>query len=130
VIKFRYTIFYVQEVESALSFYEHVFDFQRKFIAPDGSYGELITGETTLSFASLELAKTNLAKEFIESNPRNKPFAMEIGFTTLEVDALVAKAVKAGATLVAPSSIKPWGQTVAYVRDPNGFLVEICTPMS
>jgi lactoylglutathione lyase len=23
----------------------------------------------------------------------------------------------------------PWGQTVAYVRDNNGFLVELCTPM-
>ena len=24
---------------------------------------------------------------------------------------------------------KPWGQTVAYLRDNSGFLVEICTPM-
>ncbi|MFO0110274.1 MAG: VOC family protein, partial [Alphaproteobacteria bacterium] len=24
---------------------------------------------------------------------------------------------------------KPWGQTVAYVRDLNGFLVEICSPV-
>jgi hypothetical protein len=25
---------------------------------------------------------------------------------------------------------KPWGQVVAYVRDLNGYLVEICTPMA
>jgi hypothetical protein len=24
---------------------------------------------------------------------------------------------------------KPWGQTVAYVRDLDGFLVELCTAM-
>jgi YD repeat-containing protein len=24
---------------------------------------------------------------------------------------------------------KPWGQVVAYVRDKDGFLIEICTPM-
>jgi lactoylglutathione lyase len=24
---------------------------------------------------------------------------------------------------------KPWGQTVAYVRDLDGHLVELCTPM-
>lgn len=23
----------------------------------------------------------------------------------------------------------PWGQTIAYVADINGFLVELCTPM-
>ncbi|RZL31926.1 MAG: VOC family protein, partial [Rubrivivax sp.] len=25
---------------------------------------------------------------------------------------------------------KPWGQTVAYVRCPDGTLVELCTAMS
>jgi lactoylglutathione lyase len=25
---------------------------------------------------------------------------------------------------------KPWGQTVAYVRDLDGFLVEICTSVA
>jgi catechol 2,3-dioxygenase-like lactoylglutathione lyase family enzyme len=24
----------------------------------------------------------------------------------------------------------PWGQTIAYVADPNGFLVELCTPVA
>jgi catechol 2,3-dioxygenase-like lactoylglutathione lyase family enzyme len=24
---------------------------------------------------------------------------------------------------------KPWGQVVAWVRDPNGILVELATPM-
>ena len=38
-------------------------------------------------------------------------------------------AIAAGATLVEKPKTKPWGQTVAYVRDPDGFLVEICTPM-
>lgn len=27
------------------------------------------------------------------------------------------------------AKFKPHGQTVAYVRDPDGFLIEICTPM-
>ncbi len=130
MIKFRYTILYVPDVEQALSFYERVFDFERKFIAPDFSYGELLTGETTLSFASIELAKTTLVKGFIESNIKQDPFAIEIGFTTFEVEALVEKAVANGATLLAAPAKKPWGQVVAYVRDLNGFLVEICSPMS
>lgn len=28
----------------------------------------------------------------------------------------------------APPERQPWGQTVSYVRDPDGFLVELCTP--
>jgi lactoylglutathione lyase len=34
-----------------------------------------------------------------------------------------------GATEVKPPETKPWGQIVVYVRDLNGFLVEICSEM-
>ena len=130
MIKFAYTIFYVKDVEASLRFYETAFGFSRKFISPDAQYGELITGETTLSFAAVSLAKSNLAKGFTESSLTEKPFAIEIGFTTNDVEQTVASAVKAGAELLEKAKTKPWGQTVAYVRDPEGFLIEICTPMS
>jgi len=130
MIKFAYTIFYVKDVEASLRFYETAFGFSRKFISPDAQYGELITGETTLSFAAVSLAKSNLAKGFTESSLTAKPFAIEIGFTTNDVEQTVASAVKAGAELLEKAKTKPWGQTVAYVRDPEGFLIEICTPMS
>jgi uncharacterized glyoxalase superfamily protein PhnB len=42
---------------------------------------------------------------------------------------LVQQSIEAGAILVAPPKQKPWGQTVAYVRDIDGFLIELCTPM-
>lgn len=127
---FAYTIFYVKDVKTTLSFYEKAFGFKAKFITPDNSYGELSTGVTTLSFASVKLAKSNLKKGFTESSLKKKPFAMEIGFTTNDVEKLVKQAVKAGAVLEEKAKKKPWGQVVAYVRDINGFLIEICTPMS
>ena len=129
-MKFAYTILYVRDVEKTLSFYETVFGLTRKFISPDKTYGELDTGETTLSFAAVTLAQSNLTAGFTESSPANKPFAMEIGFTTEDVEKAVNHAVKAGAILVEKAKTKPWGQVVAYVRDPDGFLIEICTPMS
>jgi uncharacterized glyoxalase superfamily protein PhnB len=55
---------------------------------------------------------------------------MEIAFTTDNVEELYHKAIEAGATAEAPAEWKPQGQTVAYVRDPDGFLLEICTPMN
>lgn len=49
-MKFGYTILYVPHLEDALSFYERAFGLTRKFVAESGFYGELDTGETTLSF--------------------------------------------------------------------------------
>jgi uncharacterized glyoxalase superfamily protein PhnB len=129
MIKFGYTILFVQDVEMSISFYERAFGFQRKFIAPDQSYAELDTGETTLSFASTDQAKSNLKDGFTESNLSNKPFGIEIAFTAENVAETVESALKAGAILIERPQTKPWDQVVAYIRDPNGFLVEICTPM-
>ncbi|MFA9189663.1 VOC family protein [Flavobacterium sp. FBOR7N2.3] len=129
MIKFAYTILYVQDVTKAVEFYENAFGFSRKFIAPDNDYAELLVGETTLSFASVTLAQSNLKDGFTASRLTEKPFGIEIGFTTNNVEETLAKAANAGATIVANPKTKPWGQTVAYVRDPDGFLIEICTAM-
>lgn len=129
MLNFTYTIFYVKDVTKTLKFYEKAFGFKKKFITPGNEYGELDTGNTTLSFAKTTLAKSNLKKGFIESSVSKKPFGMEIGLTTSDVDKAVKVAVKAGAKLVEAPKTKPWGQTIAYVRDINGFLIEICTPM-
>ena len=129
MIKYNYTILYVQDVTKSIDFYERAFGFKREFIAPDNTYGELATGDTILSFASVELAKSNLKGGFIESTNSNKPFAIEIGFATDNVERVYDKAVNEGAIAEAPAKRKPQGQTVAYVRDLDGFLIEICTPM-
>lgn len=130
MINFAYTILYVKDVLKTIEFYEKAFGFTRKFIAPGNEYGELVTGNTTLSFAAIPLAKTNLTDGFIESSAKGKPFGIEIGFTTSEVEKVYNDAIKAGAISVEKSKTKPWGQVVAYVKDPDGFLIEICTPMS
>jgi lactoylglutathione lyase len=127
MVKFGYTILYVEDVEKSIAFYENAFGFSRKFITPENDYGELLTGETTISFASKKLAAQNLKDGFIESNPEDKPFAIELGFITDNVGELVQKATSFGAILVKEPTQKPWGQIVAYVRDLDGFLIEICT---
>jgi lactoylglutathione lyase len=130
MIKFAYTILYVQNVTASVAFYEKAFGFSRKFITPENDYGEIDTGGTTLSFASLTLANSNLKEGFTESDINNKPFAIEIGFTTDDIENTYEEALLAGATPVEPIKTKPWGQQVAYLRDIDGFLIELCTPMS
>jgi lactoylglutathione lyase len=129
MIKFAYTILYVTNVERSVQFYETAFGFRRKFISPDNDYAELIGGDTTLSFASVALAQSNLSSGFIQSDVHAKPFGIEIGFTTDDVEATYQKAIAAGAVATESAKTKPWGQVVAYVKDPDGFLIEICTAM-
>lgn len=127
MVKFGYTILYVEDVEKSVAFYENVFGFSRKFVTPENDYGELSTGETTISFALKKLAAQNLPDGFIESTLEDKPFAIELGFITDNVGELVQKATSFGAVLIKEPTQKPWGQIVAYVRDVDGFLIEICT---
>ena len=129
MIKFAYTILYVEDVNKSIQFYEQAFGFSKKFISPDNSYGEIISGTTTLSFASKELALSNLKDGFIQSSLNTKPFGIEIGFTTDDVLGTIKKAIENGAKLYAEPKEKPWGQIVGYVRDIDGFLIEICTPV-
>ena len=129
MIKFAYTILYVEDVVKTMDFYQRAFGFSEKMLAPDNTYGEVASGETTLSFAVKSLAQSNLKNGFIESDLSKLPFGIEIGFTTDDVEGAIREAVAAGAMLIEEPKTKPWGQVVAYVRDLDGFLVEICSEM-
>ncbi len=128
-MQYAYTILYVKEVAESLSFYETAFGFQRKFITPEGDYGELVSGPTTIAFASFELGESNFKKGYLKSDPTTRPFGIELTFTSEEIENDFAKALQAGAVEEEPLVQKPWGQIVGYLRDNNGFLIEICTPM-
>ncbi|MEI8017073.1 MAG: VOC family protein [Schlesneria sp.] len=127
-MKFGYTILYVADVEATVTFYESAFGLKRQFIHESG-YGEMITGDTKLAFASVELARSN-GVLFHLALPDAPAPSFEIAFTTEDVAAAFQRAVDAGATPVAEPKQKPWGQLVCYVRDINGFLVELCSPMA
>jgi uncharacterized glyoxalase superfamily protein PhnB len=126
-MKFGYTILYVEDVATTVAFYEAAFGLKRKFVHESG-YGEMDTGETTLAFANVALATSN-GVSFVPANPGGPSPAVEIAFVTQNVADAYTVAVKAGAVPVAEPKQKPWGQLVAYVRDLNGFLVEICSPI-
>lgn len=128
-MKYAYTILYVEDVTATIKFYEKAFGFSKKFITPESDYGELISGETTIAFASIELGKSNFEKGFEPIKRSKKPFGVELAFTTENIEEDFEKAIHAGATEFEPLSEKPWGQKVGYLRDNNGFLIEICTPI-
>jgi len=126
--RFGHTIFYVHDVKKTVEFYEKAFGISRQFIDETGQYAQMETGSTVLGFASLALAKQNLKRDFRPLS-KNELFGCEISFLTRNLDKSIATALKAGAELIAPAEAKPWGQTIAYVRDLNGILIEIGTEM-
>ncbi|MEO9534378.1 MAG: VOC family protein [Crocinitomicaceae bacterium] len=128
-MKFAYVITYVQNVDETLSFYEKAFGFQRKFITPEKDYGELVSGETTISFASLELAKSNFSKPVETLGSSTNVIGVEFAFTSEDIENDFSRAIDAGAKLFEPIKLKPWGQKVGYLLDLNGFLIEVCTPI-
>ena len=130
-VSLGYVILYVKDVSAALAFYEEAFGLSRRFFQDDNgkAYGELETGATRLAFASLELAKTHLKQEVVAASLDNAPLGFEIALVTPDVLALYARAARAGATAVSEPAAKPWGQTVAYLRDKDGHIVELCTPL-
>lgn len=129
-MRFAYTIAYVADVEASLAFFEQAFGLARRFVAPGGGYGELETGATALAFAQHDTARGNLGHDYVAGDASARPLGVEVGLTCDDVPAACTRAVAAGATLLAAPVTKPWGQTVAYVRCPDGTLVELCTPMS
>ena len=56
--------------------------------------------------------------------------AFELGFKVADCDAAFAELAAAGATPVVPPTTRSWGQRTAYVRDPDGNLIELAQDLS
>ncbi len=129
-MKFAYTIVYVDDVAASLAFFEQAFGLSRRFLHESGCYGELESGATALAFVDHATARDSVGGDYIAAGSSALPLGMEIGLVTEDVAAAFERAVKAGASALKAPLTKPWGQTVAYVRCPDGTLVELCTAMS
>lgn len=129
-MKLGYVIAYVPDVAKSLTFFSQAFGFEQRFLHESGTYGELDTGGTTLAFAAHELGDANFPGGHVHASASAKPLGMELAIVTADVAAAHERAVQFGATELSGPVRKPWGQTVSYVRSPDGVLIEICTPVS
>lgn len=125
-MKLGYTILYVSDVAASLAFYGAAFGLQTRFAHDSGTYAELETGSTVLAFAAAGQLDATGAPA---GRPDPARPVMEIALVTDDVPAAVASAQAAGAAVVQEPKETDWGQIVAYVSDPDGFWVELCTPV-
>ena len=122
-MRYASTILYVPDVPAALDFYRRAFGLEPGFVAPGDSYATLAGDGGVLAFAAHAMAPDT-------DRATDPPAGFEVWLETEDVAAAYAQAVEAGAEPVQEPAEKPWGQTVAYVRDANGTLVELGEPVS
>jgi lactoylglutathione lyase len=120
-----YVILYVESLEKAMRFYCDGLGFAER--ARHGQYGELDTGGTILGLSERAFVAEHLTGEL----PPPGLGSSEIGIVVerAEVPRLYARALEAGARSVLAPREQPWGQLVSYARDPDGHLLEICSPV-
>jgi predicted enzyme related to lactoylglutathione lyase len=128
-MKLGYVILYVPDVATTVTFYERAFGLVRRFIHESGQYAEMDTGATALAFASEDMVSTTY-HGFRRNRLEDQAAGAEVALVTNDVAKSFTRAVEAGAFPVVQPIEKPWGQVISYVRDSNGFLVEICSEVA
>lgn len=124
-LKLGYIILYVEDLNNTIHFYRDLLGLPIKMEA--GTYIELETGGTTLSFNTRESGREITGLPIPDKKRKEQTF--EIGFVTEEVRELVGKLRAEGVNVLLEATEKPWGQVVAYIEDPDGHYIEICTPL-
>ncbi|MEC1177599.1 VOC family protein [Metasolibacillus meyeri] len=119
----KYVILYVNDFEKTLHFYQHILGLPVKM--QQGTYVEFDTGATTLSINTRGSVREEIGLDVPEALSASQTF--EIGFVVEDVAATIETLRVQGVTVVKEPVMKPWGQTVAYVADPDGHYIEICT---
>jgi catechol 2,3-dioxygenase-like lactoylglutathione lyase family enzyme len=124
VVRFRvpdYVVLVVQDLDRALHFYCDVLGLSLGHRS--GSFAQLATGTTRVALYERAAMAATLGRE-LESPSSDAP-GFELGFKVESCDAAYDELVSGGATPAVPPADRAWGQRTAYVRDPDGHLVEL-----
>jgi lactoylglutathione lyase len=125
-----YIILIVPDVATTMAFYEQAFGLKHRFLDDTKKYGEMETGQTRLGFIAEEVARGMIPDDPGHAGRKVGVASVNyLGFTTENVEDGYKQALAAGAVQVKVPEKKPWGQIVSYIRDNNGRLVEICSPL-
>lgn len=119
-MEFKYAVVFVEDVTKTMEFYEKAFGLTRDFVYGNKKYGQMKTGDTILSFASLEYSPMKMEKGNC---------SVTLSFRSKNVDEDFKHAIENGAIEVEKPNNKPWHQRSSYVKDMNGVLVEIASPV-
>ncbi|MGM9480056.1 VOC family protein [Roseateles sp. NT4] len=122
-MKFASTRLIAADIKAMVSFYELVTGRQAEWLAP--VFAEIVTPAATLAIGS---AKTvALFKEGSAEPAANRTALLE--FMVEDVDAEFER-LKDKASWVHEPKMLPWGNKSAQLRDPEGSIVSLFTPVT
>jgi len=127
MVKYGYTIVYVNDVAKELEFFSSVFGLKPKMVNQEVSYAELDTGSTTLSFVKHSVVEAHLTTNYVKIEPNCKPLGIELAFISDNVEEDYLKAIEHGAKVIRAPSETQWGQVISYIQTPQGVLIDICS---
>jgi catechol 2,3-dioxygenase-like lactoylglutathione lyase family enzyme len=116
-----YAVVIVADLDRALDFYTGVLGLPLGHRS--GEYAQLETGTTRLALYTRSAMAKTLGVSL--QPPSQDAPGFEIGFKVTDVDAAFAELVARGARPAVPPTDRFWGQRTAYVRDPDGHLIEL-----
>ena len=116
-----YVVLIVRDLERALNFYTGALGLA--LAHRSGDYAQLQTGSTRLALYTRGAMADILGVRLQPAEPNAVGF--EIGFKVGDVDRVFAELTGRGALAVVPPTDRFWGQRTAYLRDPDGYLIEI-----
>jgi len=116
-----YLILIVEDLDRALAFYVDVLGLRLGHRS--GEYAQLDTGTTRLALYTRSAMAKTLGMA-LDAPAASAP-GFEVGFKVADVDAAFSDLVARGAQPIVPPTDRFWGQRTAYLRDPDGHLIEL-----
>jgi catechol 2,3-dioxygenase-like lactoylglutathione lyase family enzyme len=116
-----YVVLIVEDLDRSLAFYVERLGLPLNHRS--GPYAQLATGRTRLALYERVAMSETLGVDLRAPDPDAPGF--EIGFKVSDVDAAYDAFTKGGVAGVVAPTTRPWGQRTAYLRDPDGHLVEL-----
>lgn len=122
-----FPMIYVPDVRASVSFYERALRATLDHVHEEGSYAEITLGSLTVGLVDAAVAAQHLPATFRPHELSAPPAAFELYVEVEDVDEAAERAIRVGAMLMGEAADKPWGQRVAYLRDPDGVVIELAS---
>ena len=116
-----YVVLIVDDVDRSLAFYVDILGL--KLGHRSGPFAQLDTGVTRVALYDRNAMAATLGTAL--RAPEEDSPGFELGFKVDDCDAAFHELVTRGATPAVEPQDRPWGQRTAYLRDPDGHLVEL-----